>query len=207
MNTSRTIRTALVATLLAGIIAAPGSSTASSAAELTTKDHLLAWAADRYAQAGLQLPAVEFTIHDDLEGCGGDFGLHTPTAAGSRIDLCPHAQVDERWILLHELGHAWAAVNLSDEQRAAFTASRGLQSWSDPDARWNERGTEHAAEILAWGLAEKSRLPGRIADHDLASVTEAFQQLTGTEPICDTDGAQSEEPPTETQNRRGGPKP
>jgi hypothetical protein len=224
MKSSRTTRLGLAIALSAVVVATP---VLASAADATTSQSvgrvaaaqlnppvepvradgidLAAWALDRYARAGLDLPEVEIRVHEGLAVCDGSFGLHTPGNAGSRIDICTDPQVDPHWIILHELGHAWAAANLSDSQREDVVEMRGLEAWNDPGARWNQRGTEHAAEILAWGVAETSRLPGRIADHDLGSVTEAFQVLTGTEPICDTNGAAQQAPPTDAGNRRGGP--
>ena len=224
MNSSRTIRLTLAVALSAVVVATPAFARATDTAapqavapvvaervntsvEPVRSDPtgLAAWALDRYALAGLDLPDVEIHVHDGLTACDGGFGLHTPGDAGSRIDICTDPQVDSRWIILHELGHAWAATNLSDAQRLDFVELRGLELWNSADDRWNQRGTEHAAEILAWGVAETSRLPGRIADHDLGSVTEAFQILTGTEPICDTNDAAQLDPPTDEANRHGGP--
>lgn len=218
---THTIRLTLVGTLMAVVIATPALAGDTETADVLVDvsrieafdpvatdpvaADLQAWALDRNARAGLDLPEVEIHIHDDLAFCEGNFGLHLAGAGASRIDICTDPQVDPRWIILHELGHAWASFNLSDGHRVGLVAVRGLDSWNDQDALWNERGTEHAAEILAWGLAETFSLPGRIADHDLARVTEAFRFLTGTEPICDTDGPASEDPPTGADNRRGGP--
>ena len=224
MKSSRTTRLVLAIALSAVVVATPALASATdatasqnvgpvAAAPMNTPVETLrsdgidlaAWALDRYARAGLDLPDVEIHVHEGLTVCDGSFGLHTPGDAGSRIDICTDPQVDPHWIILHELGHAWAAANLSDAQRDDFVEMRGLEAWNDPDARWNQRGTEHVAEILAWGVAETSRLPGRIADHDLGSVTEAFRILTGTEPICDTSGAVHLDPPADAGNRRGGP--
>lgn len=200
MKSSRTIRLTLLGALLAVVVATPAL-----ASDTETGTELQAWALDRYAEAGLELPDVEIHLHDDLDACEGSFGLHTAGAAKSRIDVCTDPQVDPHWIILHELGHAWASLNLDDQQRDRLVVLRWLEAWNDQDARWNERGTEHAAEILAWGLTETSRLPGRIADHDPASVTEAFRFLTDTEPICDDNGSDAPAPPEEANNRRGGP--
>ena len=224
MKSSRTIRLTLAVALTAVVVATPAFASATDATAPPTvdvtvadqvnapvepvrsdSDDLAAWALDRYARADLDLPDVEIHVHEGLEACGGSFGLHTPGDTGSRIDICTDPQVDSHWIILHELGHAWAATNLSGAQRLDFVELRGLELWNSADDRWNQRGTEHAAEILAWGVAETSRLPGRIADHDLGSVTEAFQILTGTEPICDTNDAAQLDPPTDEANRHGGP--
>jgi hypothetical protein len=76
--------------------------------------------------------------------------------------------------------------HFAPERRDAFLELRGLAVWHDNTYRWNRQGTEHAAEIIAWGVAEETRLPGRITNHDLGSVTESFRFLTGREPISTT---------------------
>ena len=87
--------------------------------------------------------------------------------------------------ILHEIAHAWAAHNLSDDQRQAFVDLRGLDTWFG-DAPWHERGSEQAAVIIAWGLGETSRRPTWMPNRDLDSLTKAFNQLVGTDPITDT---------------------
>ncbi len=74
----------------------------------------------------------------------------------------------------------------ADHQRQAFVELQGLNAWHDKDISWNDRGTEHAAEIIAWGLGETSRPPRWIPNNDLDSLTTAYHQLTGTDPITDT---------------------
>ncbi len=104
----------------------------------------------------------------------------------SRPKSCAVRTPRSEHTILHEIGHAWAANNLTDSQREAFVDSQGLGAWSNKETPWNERGSEHAAEIVAWGLGEGHGRPRWIPNNDLDSLTEAFQQLTGTEPITDT---------------------
>jgi hypothetical protein len=59
-----------------------------------------------------------------------------------------------RHLIVHELGHAWAARNMDEEERGAFVALRGAESWNDPETAWRNQATEHAAEILAWLLLD-----------------------------------------------------
>lgn len=57
--------------------------------------------------------------------------------------------------MLHELAHAWANLNLTDAQREQFAKLRGLEVWNSSEHDWEERATEHAAEIIAWALMDQ----------------------------------------------------
>jgi hypothetical protein len=197
MDISRTIGTTLVATLAAIVIASPALAGAGDSSDV-------AWAFGRFGQAGLELPNVEIEMHEDAEACGGDFGRHARTDGSSHIDLCLGPTANLRRVLLHELGHAWVAANLTEAERSAFIELRGLEAWNGT-APWNEKGTEQAAEVIAWALDEDSHLPGRFADHDVDSVTAAFRFLTGTDPLCEHEGSQTDDLPTSGENRVGGP--
>jgi hypothetical protein len=48
---------------------------------------------------------------------------------------------------------------------------------------WEERGFEHAAEILMWGLSEEPFNMGAIPDADADSLAEAYRLLTGSDPL------------------------
>jgi hypothetical protein len=86
-------------------------------------------------------------------------------------------------VTLHELGHAWVHQHLDDDDRAAFVGHRALEHWDEP-ARWYQKGTEHAAEIMAWGLLDEDIGVRTIAPNDHASLVASFQFLTGVDPIC-----------------------
>jgi len=197
MDITRTIGTTLVAALTAIVIASPALAGAGDSSDV-------AWAFGRFTLAGLELPDVEIQVHEDTEACGGDFGRHTRTHGSSRIDLCHGPQASLRRVLLHELGHAWVAANVTEAERGGFLELRDLEAWNGK-AAWNEKGTEHAAEIVAWALDEESHLPGRFADHDFDSVTEAFRFLTGADPLCESEDSQTDDAPTGGENRSGGP--
>ncbi len=158
------------------------------------------WALGRYAQAGLELPALNIYFHENNESCKGYSALHRRSEAGSQIDICSTIRTPKlEGTILHEMAHAWAAHNLTDQQRQTFIELQGLDAWYDKDASWNERGTEQAAEIIAWGLGETSRPPRWIPNNDPESLTTAYQQLTGTDPITDnTDEWQEGQPPPRT---------
>ena len=88
-------------------------------------------------------------------------GLHQLTGEGiSRIDIC--ATNDSEMVqeahrfrtLIHEVSHAWVEQNVSDETKAEFMVLRGAETWSDTTTEWKDRGAEHSAEVLAWGLQD-----------------------------------------------------
>jgi hypothetical protein len=83
--------------------------------------------------------------------------------------------------LLHEMGHAWADATLTNAQRDALLELRSLEAWNTGD--WEERGFEHAAEILMWGLSEEPFNMGAIPDADADSLAEAYRLLTGSDPL------------------------
>lgn len=106
----------------------------------------------------------------------------------------------EKDIMLHELAHAWANHNLTDEEKEELTIFRGLRAWNDHDLAWEERGTEHAAEIVAWALLDEpnhvrwieTTTEGEVVESfrlltiensDVEAMVEAFHFLTGQDPI------------------------
>jgi hypothetical protein len=84
--------------------------------------------------------------------------------------------------LLHELGHAWAGHTINEETQARFLADRGLSTWGDPQTPWEEKGAEHAAEIIAWALMDKELHMVTMEDVDPATLAALYQVLTGTTP-------------------------
>ena len=90
-----------------------------------------------------------------------------------------------RRLVLHEFAHAWARENLTDSQREALMADRELETWNDHDVEWAQRGTEHAAEIITWGLDMQCSPHEIISDQEAASLAAAFEFLTGTETLCE----------------------
>lgn len=161
------------------------------------------WAIDRYRRAGLAVPGVDVYFHRGLDACRGYVGLHTVQSGRHRIDVCDPGQRSRERIVLHEFAHAWVGENLSSDDREAFLALRGLEMWHDPDTDWKQRGTEHAAEIMFWGLSERCRIPGRIGTDDPAALAVSFEFLTGTEPLCEIDRSGSSIPVV--ISRIGGP--
>lgn len=139
------------------------------------------WALDRFEHAGLALPHVEVWLHDDLSGCRSSDGSlvvgYTTERAGRRIVL----SCGTRFTLLHELGHVFVYEHLSDADRDAFTSTREADAWRADE--WSRSGSEHAADVIAWGLHPGHVRPSRTLPNDDASLTEAFVLLTGTAPL------------------------
>jgi hypothetical protein len=172
----------------AAVPASGGSATGWTASGLTAEEEdVVAWAFDRYAEAGLVLPAVDVVAHPTTDPCLGRAGAHTVVDGRSVIHLCRRLdRTLSEFLLLHELGHAWDAAALTPERRAAFLAVRGLREWRNDDPeRWGERGAEHAAEVLVWGLMDH---PVRLVQIDRTSCGEllvAYLVLTGGLPAGD----------------------
>ena len=116
--------------------------------------------------------------------------------------------------MLHELAHAWANVNLDEEDRGAFMDLRGLDSWNDHADSWERRGTEHVAETLAWALNDEPTHVkwvetlgdgSLVTGHRLLSLgvdvdvlAEIFEWITGQEPMFRSEAEWAQNgPPTD----------
>jgi hypothetical protein len=147
---------------------------------------LAQWAFDRFDQAGLELPSVALSFHDNRKACEGHVGYFR-SGAPPRIDICgfnwDRFLVTPKKTVLHELAHAWADHTLESEARMRFLDLRGLDVWHDNSVPWEERGFEHAAEIIAWGLMEEDLLLTSIGETDTRQLAEAFELLTGRVPL------------------------
>jgi biotin carboxyl carrier protein len=75
----------------------------------------------------------------------------------------------------------WSDLYLDEGQRNEWIALQGLASWSEGD--WEERGTEHAADIIAFGLHDTMHVPTGIGVTDYRSLVESFEWLLGTAPL------------------------
>jgi hypothetical protein len=141
------------------------------------------WALSRYAEAGLDLPPLVIRfVGPDLSSCGGAQGRAYLGRDPVEIRMC----WNDKFILLHELAHVWAAHHLPTERRETFMEGRdGVESWADADVAWEERGSEHAANVIAWGLLESPYPISRTYPNDVTSMIGAFTLLTDTEPLHD----------------------
>jgi len=138
---------------------------------------LVTRALQRYATSGLELPPLQFELHEDTAPCGGNRGFFSPSSEPWTIGLCTAEELP----ILHEIGHAWAQYGLSDGERAAYVEHQGLVSWNDSETRWRDRGSEDAANTLAWGLLA-TPLRNMPSEGPLAEKAEAFRLLTGLDP-------------------------
>lgn len=147
---------------------------------------LTKWAFGRFEQAGLELPPVAIAFHDSKEPCHGNLGLHR-TGTPARIDICGFNW--DRFVpaakktILHELGHAWAAHTLTEEARQGFLTVRELTSWGGSHTPWEARGSEHAAEIIAWALIDQGAFMTEISDAQPEKLAYAYRALTGNLPL------------------------
>jgi hypothetical protein len=123
----------------------------------------LAWAQSRFATAGLDTPEIGIEFHDAPEPCDGNMGTVRTSASGTLIlRVCadhPKPSVRQSWrrrTLVHELAHVWEAQHLDGATRDAFMELRGLHEWNNRSLPWAERATEHAAEIITWGIGDPS---------------------------------------------------
>ena len=85
---------------------------------------------------------------------------------------------------LHELAHIWMVDHLTDATRAEFNELAGLSEWRSAAVPWRERGVEHAAFTISWGLAGAAdgRYPILPAP-ECEALSGRYQLLTGHLPI------------------------
>lgn len=211
MNTARTLATIiLLATCLSvGVTTTPSDTTTVPSPEaLATGTHdeaanpidassvtvhteaergreLVSWALGRYRLAGLDVPESHVYFHSGRDNCRGHLGLHIVEDGIHRIDICAPAERDRARAVLHEFAHAWVRDSLSPGDRETFLVERNLDVWNESGVPWEDLGTEHAAEIIRWGLSEHCPVLGRIGLDGDATLGTAFETLTGAQPICE----------------------
>jgi hypothetical protein len=136
------------------------------------------WAEDRFRDAGIGIPSLDLRFHEERNGCDGRLGLFE---SGTAHFCGVHANELSRRTLMHELAHAWIDSHVSASLEVRFLRLRRLESWNDPEVEWELRGTEHAAEIVAWALDGQgtgTELPS-IPDNEPRRLAQAYQLLTG----------------------------
>jgi len=183
MKKQRTLAAFALVSLLSGEITMTTTASEVVVSADTSEQRALAeWAVERYETAGLVLPSlnIEFVGPDQI-ACGGvparTYFEETPT-----VKMC----WNNEFMLLHELAHVWVEQNVPPTDRDSFTAMRDdVRGWAGTEVPWSERASEHAANIIAWGLQEKPYLISRTYPNDKDSLLEAFEFLTGSEPLHD----------------------
>ena len=136
------------------------------------------WAVGRFEAERLVLPSLEIRFHRSTDGCEGRMGGYSNGTA----DLCgKYVNWMSRRTLLHEMAHAWVDANVSADLEARFMRLRQLETWSDHAVDWEERGTEHAAEIISWALDGQGTGIRRasIPRNEPVQLARAYELLTG----------------------------
>lgn len=197
---SRTSPSVLAAALLGIVIATlnPESNPpAVPAAVITYLDQpsdaereVVEWAAERFLEAGLNLPDLTISFPAT---CGGKAGAYY--VGHDHIDLC---HLSHR-LVLHEFGHAWDDNTTVD--REEFMKRRGVDHWYEQEGRRShESGGEQLAHVIAWGLMDidttsrESEYAGQPIDEqprylrgaegaDAATLSELFIEVTGVQPL------------------------
>ena len=143
-------------------------------------DDLVRWAISRFVVAELDPPAVNVAFHDEIGACAGHPGLYRDQPS-PRIDICGFANIStaSKRTTLHELAHAWAHENLTDNDIDKFLRMRRLDTWAGPHAPWELRGSEHAAEIISWALFDRELELVTIPNADMEATEASYRLLTG----------------------------
>lgn len=158
----------------------------------TEQKELVDEARSLFADASLTLPAVTIEFPTDPDACFDHGGVYIPKLRTVR--MCrPSLKT-----MVHELAHSWIETTLTPSEREGFLELRELDTWAEGD-HWDERGAEHAAEIVTWALLENdismrwiytnddgtetdtTRL-FKIPNSDPSVLVEAYEQLTGDLP-------------------------
>ena len=170
-------------------VAAPAATDAADSSAITftyvnaLQVELFESAVDRFERAGLELPPVDVVGSRTDPVCTHGSAAHRFEDGRSRIIVCgPEAGPTEELVFLHELAHAWDHHQLTDDRRREFLEVRGLEHWRGDDVRWNERGAEHAADIIAWALVERVVHVTRLVRNGCEELRLGYRTLTGTEP-------------------------
>ena len=182
MSKLHTILLPVIATLLLSGTTANQDSVTIDANE-PGQQQMAEWALDRYAAAGFDLPPLVIRFQGrELSDCGGSLGKAYLDQDPIEIRMCWSSE----FILLHELAHVWEAHNVAASKHEPFMAMRdGVVSWAGLDVEWDERGREHAANVIAWGLLEDPHPSSTTYPNDVASMLKAFSFLTEADPLHD----------------------
>ena len=131
---------------------------------------------ERFESLGWPITNTEVRYSEDE--CDGAVGFHTEERGHHVVVLC----TDTEWTLIHELGHVWSDLYMSEAQRDEFVGRRGLDSWHEGD--YDDRGTEQAAQLIAFGLYDTAHIPSQMGERgDYASMVEDVEWLMGVEPV------------------------
>ncbi len=209
-----TTRTTVIASLLIGALLVPFlqdteataitrpsfTTTANKATAATppsfsssTDEAAYGWTQDLFSTAGFDFPIVAIEFHRNEEACGGVRGrTHFTDEDLATIVVCAthhNPEVEDIWrqrTLLHEVAHAWIDQNVGEERTDALMELRGTETWLSRDQIWQDRGAEHAAEILMWGLQDGDYgVDFRIDNTECSDLSAGYELLTGVALACD----------------------
>lgn len=109
-------------------------------------------AIEMFEAAGLDLPPIIIRFSEGTEDCEGNLGIYRPQPRDQPdvITVCAKMRIT----LIHELAHAWDVHSLDDERRQRFLRHWGLDNWNDKDESWYDRGSERAADTIAYTLLQ-----------------------------------------------------
>src|SRR5262245_31410200 len=181
-RTAAALAIAAAAMTLGATRAAPALDPATFHGAGAEDEAALDWALHRFRSAGLRnLPPLEIHLHRSKDACNGGLGLYYL----NRIDLCTKDSSEPyaRKYALHEIAHAWTETNVEAGALHRFMDLRRVEAWNDKRFPWKERGTEQAAEIIAWGLGDGEiapLLPEPLKPDALAGL---YELLTGRTPV------------------------
>lgn len=143
------------------------------------------WALARFERAGLELPPLAIAFHDVKQHCAGHLGFYR-SGPPAHIDVCGfnwnRFLAAPKKTILHELSHAWTHHNLTEDDRLRFLRFRGLDTWADQKTPWEQQGSEHAAEIIAWALSIAICTLNAIGNAEPETLAQAYTLLTGASP-------------------------
>jgi hypothetical protein len=178
MDTGRWIGRAALVALIVGLAGWRAGSGVAIEGGTPAQRAMILQAAERFREAGLGEPTVTIRFHDERQVCDN----RTGRSYGNTVDLCGiHTNELSKRTVLHEMAHAWIDAHVTASLEERFLRLRQLERWNDHDDEWEQRGTEHAAEIVEWALAGQptgTELPS-IPDRDLWQLAEGYELITG----------------------------
>lgn len=128
-------------------------------------------AVEKFSAAGWSLTNTEIRWSQDA--CDGVVAYHAEERGHHVIVMC----TDSEWTMLHELGHVWSAQYLNEDGEAEWVSRRGLDSWSH--GSYDDRGTEQAAQVIAFGLFDSTHIPS-MSNNSYTTLVEDFEWLFDT---------------------------
>lgn len=150
-------------------------------------EEAVSWAQDRFREAGLSLPDIVVSFHRETDPCEGASGGHLIENGQNRVLICisrtgTSRELQVKRVLLHEFAHAWDDFALTAGIRSEFMDFKDFSGWSF-DVPYDERASEHAAEIITWGLIDRPIMFGSLDGMwSWEEMLEGYRILTGATP-------------------------